>query len=84
MAVEDSDEGWVILGYLGLSIGIMVDNYNYNIAHCRKMPWLSDKFSKVPFEKLSEVISGAARGADSELWTISVPKMVCKLMFVLI
>eukprot|EP00890_Picochlorum_soloecismus_P002022 jgi/Picsp_1/2820/NSC_01046-R1_---NA--- len=41
-----------------------------------KMPWLSEKFSKVPFEKLSEVISGATRGDDSELWTINVPRMV--------
>jgi hypothetical protein len=31
MAVEDSDEGWVMLGYPGVSIGIMVDNYNYNV-----------------------------------------------------
>ena len=31
MAVEDSDEGWVILRCIGMSMGSMVDNYNYNI-----------------------------------------------------
>ena len=35
----------------------------------------------MPFEELSDVISGATRSDDSELWTLNVPRMVWEDMF---